>query len=146
MQILTNNEMLTKAKQNMKATPAQRLKQFRTAAQIETKDLEEITGISKSLIEKMETGQMAISEKSAKTLKDKVKLPAEWLLHGIGDMTFELQPVNPYRDYLVKKMEGEIEFYRGLLTQMTGGKKSSSFLQALNGTGLSKRSLGAAAA
>lgn len=123
---------------NMKTTPNQRLKQFRIAADLETEDLSEITGISKSLIEKMEAGQMNVSEKTAKTLKDKCRVQPEWLLHGIGELKFELTPVNPYRDYLLKRNNEEVVFLRNLIMQITGGK-NINFLKALNPTGFDKK-------
>lgn len=121
----------------MKTTPNQRLKQFRLAAELETGDLYEITGISKSLIEKMESGGVAVSEKTAKTLKEKCKLSPEWLLNGHGEMKFELTPVNPYRDYALKRLEGEVQFLRDMLKSFALNKQN--FRIPLNGTAHHKK-------
>lgn len=118
----------------MKATANTRLKQFRTTAGLETEDLSEMTGISKSLIEKMEANQMAVSDKTAKILKDKCRVPTEWLMNGIGELKFEFQPVNPYRDYVLKRLEGEVTFLRSMLQSLATG--NPNFLRLINNTAL----------
>lgn len=116
----------------MKTTAGQRLKQFRQTAQLETGDIAELLMCSKSLVEKMESGGMPVSEKTAKSLFQKCRVPMEWLIDGKGDLSFEFDPKNPYRDYVVKRLEDEVEFLRNILR---GFSTKGNFHTALNSSG-----------
>lgn len=94
----------------MNTTPGRRLKDFREALNFSTKELAERLNVSKSLIEKMESDQMAVSEKTAKQLQNIYKLPKEWLLEGIAEMQFEteLSKDYPYRDQLITQLKSDL--------------------------------------
>jgi transcriptional regulator with XRE-family HTH domain len=73
----------------MKATPNQRLRQFRQALNLSPGELATALKLSISLIQKTESGHMDVSDKLSGTIQAVYKLPKAWLMEGKGEMTYE---------------------------------------------------------
>lgn len=133
----------------MKQTVNERVKVLRKALGMSQNDFANDADLSVALVSKMETGTEKVTETTIDKLNRTFKVPKEWLLHGKGELIFEM-PVavksgqNPYQDVLYKELKEQINFLKETIRLMAGGR--SNFLRALNNPGLNKkRSLRAAA-
>lgn len=123
----------------MKTTPNQRLKLFREKAGLRQEAIAVELDVSLGLVQKIEGGFKEVSDKMAEALQRRYQLPVKWLMKGEGEMTYNLEVQNPYRDTLYKELKEQIEFLKEIIRG-----KSPNFRTALNLSGLQKRrSLGA---
>lgn len=127
----------------MKAkTIGERLQVLRNEYGLTSEKLAALAGMTRVTIDNIEKGLSNPYRRNVETLASKLGSTYEWLQDGKGEMLpngkIELSSetmglsINPYRDYLIQKMEGEIAFYRQLLSQMAGGKGGGNFLRFIN--------------
>lgn len=134
----------------MKSTVNERIKALRGAMMLNQNEFATELGLSHSLISKVEAGNEA-SPKVLDTIIKTYSVPKEWLLQGRGEMAYE-RPLkaesSPWKDEaysVIKDQLAKKDVIIDRLTQALLGRSGANFPTALNGTGLRKRSLGAAA-
>lgn len=99
----------------MKTTPGQRLKQFREKAGLRQEAIAAELDVSLSIIQKVEVSQKELSDKMAEALCRRYAIPLEWLIKGQGELTYQLEKENPYRDTLYKELREQIDFLKEII-------------------------------
>lgn len=129
-------------------TIGERLTILRNEYNLTPEKLAALVGVTRVTIDNIEKGASNPYRSNVEKIASTLGSTYEWLGMGKGEMLpggkIELMSpektgisINPYRDYLVQKLEGEIVFYRQLLNNLTGGRNGGdnpSFQPTLNGT------------
>jgi len=130
---------------------SEKIKAVRKALKLSQEDLADLMGRSTSSVVKAEGGTM--SDEFEEEFVDCVNLNQNWFNNGSGDPVFEEdvntikvratyaieanrgpgRVIDPYKDALVAELKEQVEFYKELLRNITGGKKS--FLRVIKPTG-----------
>lgn len=91
-------------------------------------------------ISRIENGSTPLSKKNIIAMISAFGISKEWLINGVGEMTFEkvelpAKEVNPWRDALVQQLQEEISFLREIVSNMSKSK-SGSFLKDIAPVGV----------
>lgn len=95
----------------MKATISDRIKELRTALALSQTEFAYQTGISHSLLTKIEAGDNPPTNKVIRKILEKWNVTEQWLSHGKGELKFEASTKsdNPWKEeaYVVLKSENK---------------------------------------
>jgi transcriptional regulator with XRE-family HTH domain len=134
-------------------TIGDRVKGLRESKGISQRELGESIGLAFSSISAIENGRSE-SREALKSIAAYFKVDYNWLLNGEGETPEGVViPIrkdlheNPYKDALIMELKAEIDFYKELLRNLTGGGAGKqSFLKVLNKAGAYKALLSTNAA
>lgn len=142
----------------MKRTVNERIKMLRTHLNLTQQEFAETVGITSTQLSRIENGDGVPQKSTLAKICSATNVTFDWLTNGNGEFkpqvisqSNELSFVLPWKDEAYKQvinerdsLKKELDRCWQMIGHITSGVKPN-FLKAFNGTGLKKRSLGAAA-
>jgi transcriptional regulator with XRE-family HTH domain len=102
----------------MKRTVNERVKVLRTHLNLTQQAFAELVGITSTQLSRIEGGEGTPQKSTLQKIVDATGVSFEWIEHGEGDLKAqvikrEAQVVeNPYKDYLVQKLEKDVSTWQ----------------------------------
>lgn len=110
----------------------ERIKMIREANELNTRDFAKKIGITSSSVSKLESGENKPSERTIMLICDRFKINRDWLVNGIGDMSYEPTTDDQIVDEV---LDGEDEFIkaviRGIAKTPSGWEKMREVFEAI---------------
>ena len=110
----------------------ERIKMIREASELNMRDFAKKIGITSSSVSKLESGENKPSERTIMLICDRFKINRDWLVNGIGDMSYEPTTDDQIVDEV---LDGEDEFIkaviRGIAKTPGGWEKMREVFEAI---------------
>lgn len=110
----------------------ERIKMIRESRELNMRDFAKKIGITSSSVSKLESGENKPSERTIMLICDRFKINRDWLVNGIGDMSYEPTTDDQIVDEV---LDGEDEFIkaviRGIAKTPGGWEKMREVFEAI---------------